>query len=84
MTDAWAAGSFTNTTTHAVETLALHWDGTSWSTLASPNPGGTSATTYNALNGVIAKSATNAWAVGGYTKGTTLVLRWNGTSWSTG
>ena len=30
-TDAWAVGHYFNPTTGAEETLALHWNGTSWS-----------------------------------------------------
>jgi hypothetical protein len=41
-TDAWAVGDYGNPTTRAGETLVLHWNGTSWSKVASPNPGGTS------------------------------------------
>jgi hypothetical protein len=88
-TDAWAVGAYTNPTTGASETLALHWNGTKWSTVSSPNPGGTtSSSDFTSLSGVSANSATDAWAVGyygsnGLTQGSkTLVLHWNGTSWS--
>ena len=87
-TDAWAVGYYTNPTTRATETVALHWNGTSWSRVSSPNPGGTtSANDFSTLNGVSANSATDAWAVGAYLNPTTgaldtLVLHWNGTSWS--
>jgi hypothetical protein len=81
-TDAWAVGLYGNTTTGATETLVLHWNGTSWSKVASPNPGGTtSSSDVNYLSGVSADSATDAWAVGDYTGGT-LVVHWNGTNWS--
>ena len=85
-TDAWAVGGYINPTTGASETLALHWNGTKWSKVASPNPGGSSD--YSYLNGVSANSATDAWAVGTYGNLTTgaeetLILHWNGTSWST-
>jgi len=88
-TDAWAVGAYTNPTTGAGETLALHWNGTKWSTVSSPNPGGTtSSSDFSSLNGVSANSATDAWAVGAYTNpttgaGETLALHWNGTSWTT-
>jgi hypothetical protein len=83
-TDASAVGAYINPTTGASETLALHWNGTKWSTVSSPNPGGTtSANDYNYLAGVSANSATDAWAVGAYTGRATIVLHWNGTSWST-
>ena len=86
--DAWAVGYYGNPTTFATESLTLHWDGTKWSKVSSPNPGGTTSSShFNFLAGVSATSATDAWAVGGYTNPTTgaietLVLRWNGTKWS--
>jgi hypothetical protein len=88
-TDAWAVGSYINPTTGATETLALHWNGTKWSKVASPNPGGTSSVAKSSiLTGVTADSATDAWAVVSYvvdpTTGATetLALHWNGTKWS--
>jgi hypothetical protein len=87
-TDAWAVGDYTNPTTGAGETLVLHWNGTNWSKVASPDPGGTtSSSDFNFLAGVSANSATNAWALGYYTNPTTgatetLALHWNGTTWS--
>jgi hypothetical protein len=87
-TDAWAVGSYFNPTTFAIDTLALHWNGTKWSTVSTPNPGGTGAFGTSFLSGVSANSATDAWAVGYYPNPTTgaedtLALHWNGTSWST-
>jgi hypothetical protein len=64
--------------------LILHWNGTKWAQVTSPNP----STNANFLNGVSADpaSAKDAWAVGWYnnTSGAddTLTLRWNGTKWS--
>ena len=53
---------------------------------ASPGPGNPSSR-YNALTGVSADSASDAWAVGSYLSNTTgirdtLILHWNGTAWS--
>jgi hypothetical protein len=66
-------------------TLIMHWDGTAWSTINSPNPdSGT-----NVLEGVSATSGSDAWAVGNYSsydtpgRSRTLVLHWDGTAWST-
>ena len=64
--------------------LLLHWNGTAWSKVPSPNPGPLS----NSLNGVIALSPTNAWATGAYCApkcaghAGTLILHWNGTTWT--
>jgi hypothetical protein len=80
--NAWAVGFRFNGT--ANQTLVEHWNGKSWKVQASPNPGGSGKT--NALRGVAATSATNAWAVGDYFTGhmaieRTLIERWNGTAW---
>lgn len=78
--DAWAVGYYGHTTaTNTFEkTLALHWNGSSWTRVASPHPGRASG-----LRAVTALSAGNAWAVGtGQGFNTTLVLHWNGTAWT--
>jgi hypothetical protein len=87
--DVWAAGAETpNPATLKSSTLILHWNGTKWLRVSSPNVGGASNTIY----GVDANSATSAWAVGnecdffacpepGYATGT-IILHWNGTTWS--
>lgn len=82
-TDAWAVGQSFDPLTGEHDTLILHWDGTSWSQVESPNP----SSTLNELNGVSALSATDAWAVGRYLDDATgvyktLMLHWDGTSWS--
>jgi hypothetical protein len=89
--DAWAVGQYCSTSSCAVEkTLILHWNGTAWSQVTSPSPGPTT----NVLSGVSATSSRDAWAVGSYCTTTscdctttcavqnTLILHWNGTSWS--
>ena len=81
----WAVGQvFTG---HRDETLTLHWDGHSWVRKMSPSPGSTG----DALNSVVALSASNVWAVGfasndsgtvSNNPGTqTLILHWNGRKW---
>jgi len=82
--NAWAVGSYTNS--GGTRTLILHWDGSAWNRVASPNPGGTGPHAFNTLQGVSATSAHDAWAAGYYLNPTsgateTLTLRWNGTSW---
>src|SRR5262249_22113529 len=67
-------------TSTAIQTLALHWNGTRWAQVVSPSPG-----TLSELFGLGATSASNAWAVGEVTAGTTeqtLVLHWNGLTWA--
>src|SRR5262252_654169 len=56
----WAAGDFDNG--HGSQSLVLRWNGTRWAQVPSPNPHGSSE-----LEGVSAASASNAWAVGGFT-----------------
>jgi hypothetical protein len=78
-TSAWAVGSYYNGS-NVFETLILHWDGTTWTQVASPDPAQSSE-----LTGVAATSASNAWAVGYYYSGTadqSLILHWDGTSWT--
>lgn len=73
--DVWAVGTAGN------KTRVLHWDGSIWSAIASPNVG--SGT--NALHAAAAISATDIWAVGLYDADgvvKTLIFRWNGTNWS--
>jgi hypothetical protein len=55
------------------QTLVLHWDGSTWTIVASPNP----SSTVNALYGVTAISASDVWLVGYYALNTathTLIL----------
>jgi hypothetical protein len=77
----WAVGSsFTNAT--GFSTLIEHWNGTSWTIKASPNPG--APATSSLLTGLAVVSATNAWAVGTTSDATNdhpLILHWNGTAW---
>jgi hypothetical protein len=81
-TNAWAVGSYNNGNGTPTQTLILHWNGTAWKQVPSPNPGGRHAAV---LSGVAATSATNAWAVGGYGNSAgqaqTLIVHWKGTAW---
>ncbi len=77
--DVWAVGRY-EPDTGGTSTLTLHWDGTNWSTVPSPNPA-----TYSGLYAVAAASATDVWAVGYYYSKSgqrTLIEHWDGTSWS--
>src|SRR5437660_8240691 len=77
---AWAVGYFIHGSGHS-RTLIEHWNGAAWRVKASPNVG----TGNNTLNGVVAISRSNAWAVGSYTGASghrrTLVEHWNGAGW---
>jgi hypothetical protein len=89
--DVWAVG-FTNDGNGFESqsfTLILHYDGTSWQVVTSPNPvpdpnPGDYAPS-NELYGVHAISATDVWAVGHtftVTLEQTLALHWDGIQWS--
>lgn len=81
--DVWAVGSGPK------GTLIEHWNGVKWSVLPSPSPG-TGVAKRNALNGVVAISPTNAWAVGYFDSGpdnfdlttSALIEHWNGQKWT--
>jgi hypothetical protein len=86
----WAAGYFTEqvNSTRPAKTLIEHWDGTSWKIVPSPNVGPHSQYQTNELWGITAVSASDIWAFGavfdasGSGQQSTLVLHWNGTSWT--
>jgi hypothetical protein len=81
-TNAWAVGDYTQG--KSAQPLILHWDGTAWTQVPSPN----THSFISALDGVAAISPANAWAVGLRSKnGTgysdkTLTEHWNGTAWA--
>jgi hypothetical protein len=89
--DAWAVGTaYTAPAGRGYyQSLTLHWNGTSWAKVPSPNPGGTTLGAENGtyLTGVAVVSPTDAWAVGYYyTKSlastAAMLLHWNGTKWA--
>ena len=79
----WAIGYSFNGTTETSRTFTMHWDGSSWQTVSSPNLGSSN----NYLYGISALSPENIWAVGYYDSGgnedRTIALNWNGTAWTT-
>jgi hypothetical protein len=87
--DAWAVGYSTpgKPEESATLTLILHWDGTSWKIVPSPNVGPKSRSQSNRLLGLTANSANDIWAFGSYFAADgsghqkTLLLHWDGTSW---
>jgi hypothetical protein len=84
----WAVGYSSASDEAPMETLIEHYDGTSWSVVPSPNVGPNSKYQSNKLWGVTAVSANDIWAYGEYLAASgsgdqsTLLLHWNGTSWS--
>jgi hypothetical protein len=75
--DVWAVG-YTASVVDPYQTLTVHWNGTSWSIVDSPNltfPGA-----YNILNDISATGTNDVWAVGGQQPG--ILLHWNGSTWT--
>jgi hypothetical protein len=76
--DAWAVGYFLEGGGAPEKTLTMHWDGTHWSVVPSPNP----SPMGDSLGSVAASSGANVWAVGGWTDTSgvsrPLIERWNG------
>ena len=74
--DIWAVGTISSTyytgdgDPHtSTLTLIEHWDGSGWSIVPGPNPGGPDpydGTTLNQLSGVAVASSSDVWAVGQY------------------
>jgi hypothetical protein len=79
-----AVGYYFNTI-DTVVTLAERWNGTTWTTQSTTNPGGTAGVNY--LYAVSCPSASACTAVGYYDSSlpaeVTLAERWNGTAWAT-
>ena len=80
--DVWAVGHYL-TEKGKSKALTLHYDGSAWRYVLSPNPKHTS----RSLDGVAAVSfGTDAWAVGSTARGNgeprPLVQRWDGSDWT--
>ena len=80
-TDAWAVGGYINSHGNN-QTLIEHWNGRTWTIVASPNV----ARDYNILYGVVAVSTNDVWAVGAYDgsngNNQALIEHWNGKTWT--
>ena len=75
-TDIWAVGHSTDTSFNDF-TLTLHWNGTVWSIVPSPNVND------DILFAVDAVASNDVWAVGrSQQEAKTLTIHWNGSNWS--
>ncbi|MCF2529606.1 hypothetical protein [Yinghuangia soli] len=77
--DVWAVGALAEDRIADPHPLAYHWDGTSWTSVTTPDTGGNAI-----LFAAAADGAGGAWAVGvAYTGGVgrPLVEHWDGTRW---
>jgi PASTA domain len=84
--NAWAVGGYV-TADRVYQTLVERWDGTSWTQMASPNPGGT--TTSQSLDSISAASPSDIWVAGAIVPTTSIfgprtpiVMHWDGGSWT--
>ncbi len=86
--DVWAVG-FAATKNCAYnciyQTVAVHWNGTKWTRVATPDPAGPNHSSI--LFGTGATGPSDIWAVGRYYTSAadvphTLILHWDGSSWS--
>lgn len=78
--DVWAVGSWRHIG-GLFQNLALHWNGSQWSIVPTPNLSGAE----NQLQAVVAISSNDAWALGSTNDGITgrsIYLHWNGSVWS--
>ncbi len=80
--DVWAAGYYFSDEGYE-QTLTIHWNGSSWVVVPSPNVGEFG----NILNDLAVVSTNDVWAVGAYVNSgaiaRSLALHWNGSIWST-
>jgi hypothetical protein len=80
-TSAWAVGDYQGGT-GIHQALILHWNGKAWARVSAPALGRSGGT----LLAVRAVSAASAWAVGEYVNAAsmevTLILHWNGKTWT--
>lgn len=75
--------------TSATFDMALHWNGTKWSQVKTPAPGGTTSGEISTLVDSACISTANCWAAGDYgnlegssARSLNQVLHWNGHKWS--
>jgi hypothetical protein len=79
-TDVWAVG-YSQDDSDSPRTMTLHWDGSTWSIVPSPDPGNE----LNVLWGVGTDGGGGVWAIGHYRdRGSSLMglyLRWTNGAW---
>lgn len=82
--DCWAVGS-AGVLGAAGLNQALRWNGTKWSSVRVPEPGGKSSMATNSLRGIACVRASDCWAVGTYRNSSektfNQALRYNGRRW---
>ncbi|HEX9990820.1 MAG TPA: S-layer homology domain-containing protein [Chloroflexia bacterium] len=82
-TDVWAVGYYIDLAGR-YKTLTLHWDGSQWNNVPSPNPSPDFEN--NVLYGVSAASPNDVWAVGTHSNSSSeaepIILHWDGSQWN--
>ena len=78
--DAWAVGNTNSISAASHDTLAAHWDGTTWTIM--PTPTAASGGRLASLYGIADLGPANAWAVGQGKDARPLAEHWDGTAWS--
>jgi len=82
--DVWAVGERQAQSSHTITstTYILHWNGTTWRVVQSPN----NAVAVNALLGVSGAASNDVWAVGltgdSFSDNGALALHWDGLEWT--
>jgi len=84
----WAVGGYVKVVNAALVNQALHWNGRTWSLVATPDPAGTASGDASELLSVRCIHPASCWAVGDSQgkAGPDLsqAVHWNGTRWSAG
>ncbi len=86
----WGAGTYGSTKSPGKNlNEILHWNGSTWTKTATPNPDGTKTGAGNQLDAATCLSSANCWAVGndgsttlGTGVGRNEALHWNGRKWA--
>ncbi|HEX8599489.1 MAG TPA: S-layer homology domain-containing protein [Chloroflexia bacterium] len=83
--DVWAVGYYKDTNVNANQTFTMHWNGSNWSTINSPNSAQVGSTN-NVLNAVVKAPSGEVWAVGyfldSFNDKRSLMLKWANSAWS--
>ncbi len=78
--DAWIVGITHRGSPPLEAPLAMHWDGTAWQVVRTPNPAGDRG---DELLGVSATGPDDVWAVGEAGERDTLIMHFDGNRWRT-